>query len=166
MVEHGVFYVPTLTVHTFLKALGQETVGMNDAAWNWILRVCDDRWDTLERGQESGSQDRDGTDAGFFVAHGANAAELEDLVRGGFSPLQAIEAATRLAAECMDLERSVGTVEAGKYADLVTGRRRPAGRYLNLAQGRTDCSSIQRRASGQVMGAMLVYRSTVTTENR
>jgi imidazolonepropionase-like amidohydrolase len=119
MAENGVFYVPTLTVHTFLKELGQETIGMPDGAWNWLLRVCDDRWDTLERAKKAGVKIATGTDAGFFVEHGDNAFELEDLVRGGFSPMEAIQAATGLAAECMNMNQEIGTIEAGKYADLV-----------------------------------------------
>jgi len=119
MVEHNVFYVPTLTVHTFLKELGQKEIGMPDAAWNWLLKVCDERWDTLARAKRAGVKIAAGADAGFFVPHGENAAELEELVKGGFTPLEAIVAATQTAAECMGWEREIGTVEAGKYADLV-----------------------------------------------
>jgi imidazolonepropionase-like amidohydrolase len=119
MVEHNVFYVPTLTVHTFLKELGQKEVGMPDAAWNWLLKVCDDRWDTLARAKRAGVKIAAGTDAGFFVPHGENAAELAELVKGDFTPMEAIVAATQTAAECMGWEREIGTVEAGKYADLV-----------------------------------------------
>jgi imidazolonepropionase-like amidohydrolase len=60
-----------------------------------------------------------GTDAGFLVYHGQNAGELEELVKGGFTPMEAIVAATRVGAECLDLDRDVGTIEPGKYADLV-----------------------------------------------
>ncbi|MEZ4868671.1 MAG: amidohydrolase family protein [Caldilineaceae bacterium] len=119
MVANQVYYVPTLTVHTFLKELGQQTIGMSDAAWNWLLKVCDDRWDTLERAKKAGVQIAAGTDAGFFVPHGQNAAELEELVKGGFSPMEAIMAATCVAAACMDMTNEVGTLADGKYADLL-----------------------------------------------
>ena len=125
MVANDVTYVPTLTVHTFLLALGQATIGMSDAAWNWLRKVCDDRWDTLARAKQAGVRIAAGTDAGFFVPHGQNAAELEELVKGGFTPLEAIVAATQRAAACMDLADTVGTLAAGKLADLLIVDRDP-----------------------------------------
>ncbi len=62
-----------------------------------------------------------GTDAGgvpiFF--HGENAQELEYMVRLGLSPLEAIITSTRRSAECLRLEARIGTIEAGKEADLL-----------------------------------------------
>ncbi len=47
------------------------------------------------------------------------AREMELEVRGGFTPLQAIQAATIIPARAMGLDRESGTVERGKRADLV-----------------------------------------------
>ena len=47
------------------------------------------------------------------------ARELELQVRGGFTPMQAIQAATIVAARAMGLDQESGTVEPGKRADLV-----------------------------------------------
>jgi len=41
------------------------------------------------------------------------------LVAAGLSPMQAIQAATGWAAECVGLERDIGTIEKGKRADLI-----------------------------------------------
>ena len=51
--------------------------------------------------------------------HGENAEELVHMVRAGMSPMQAIVAATRNAAECVGLADRVGTLEPGKFADLL-----------------------------------------------
>jgi imidazolonepropionase-like amidohydrolase len=59
-----------------------------------------------------------GTDAGGH-GHPANAGELECLVKSGMTPMQAIQAATGWAAECLGREDALGTVAAGKLADLV-----------------------------------------------
>jgi imidazolonepropionase-like amidohydrolase len=59
-----------------------------------------------------------GTDSGV-TPHGRNLRELELMVSGGMTPMQAIEATTRSAAELMGLEEELGTLEPGKRADLV-----------------------------------------------
>jgi imidazolonepropionase-like amidohydrolase len=59
-----------------------------------------------------------GTDSGV-TPHGRNLRELELMVAGGMTPMQAIEATTRSAATLMGLEEELGTLEPGKRADLV-----------------------------------------------
>ena len=59
-----------------------------------------------------------GTDAGGH-GHPPNAGELPLLVDAGLTPMQAIQAATSWAAECVGLEREIGTLEKGKRADVV-----------------------------------------------
>ena len=58
------------------------------------------------------------TDAGVFP-HGRNAREFAMRVRLGQTPMQAIEGATRLAAEAIGWSDRVGTLAAGRYADLI-----------------------------------------------
>ena len=59
-----------------------------------------------------------GTDAGGWF-HGNNSVELDMLVDAGMTPMQAIIAGTREAATCCGLEGDLGTLEAGKLADLI-----------------------------------------------
>jgi imidazolonepropionase-like amidohydrolase len=61
-----------------------------------------------------------GTDAGTpYNRHDDLAQELALMVRYGLSPMQALVAATRNAAENMDVAHLVGTVEVGKRADVI-----------------------------------------------
>ena len=41
------------------------------------------------------------------------------MVKNGMTPMQAIESATRVASECVGIESDVGTLQVGKYADLI-----------------------------------------------
>src|SRR5690606_34031375 len=61
-----------------------------------------------------------GTDSGVpFTHHGNNLDELAYLVEMGLSPMEAIQVATRHSAELLGLSERIGTIEAGKLADLV-----------------------------------------------
>jgi imidazolonepropionase-like amidohydrolase len=53
------------------------------------------------------------------VPHGQNARELSYRVRLGESPMAAIVSATRTSAEIMGWADRVGTIERGKFADLI-----------------------------------------------
>jgi len=59
-----------------------------------------------------------GTDPGVSL-HGRNADEFELLVEYGLTPAQAVRAATVDAAELLGLQAEIGSLEAGKRADLV-----------------------------------------------
>ena len=61
-----------------------------------------------------------GSDAPWLVVPGFSLHdELELLVKAGFTPGNALQAATRDVAEFLGLQGSLGTIEAGKVADLV-----------------------------------------------
>ena len=72
----------------------------------------------LSRAFQSGVKVAFGTDAGVYP-HGLNAREFNSMVRGGLSPLAAIQAATVNAADLLGWGDRVGAIEPGKWADLV-----------------------------------------------
>ena len=65
-----------------------------------------------------------GTDAGVYP-HGDNAKQFHYMVKFGMSPAGAIRAATSAAADLIDRAKDVGTLEAGKYADLIAVTANP-----------------------------------------
>jgi imidazolonepropionase-like amidohydrolase len=61
-----------------------------------------------------------GSDAGVpYIRHGDNARELKMFVELGMSPMQAIIAATKTAAEAVGLADKVGMIQEGKIADIL-----------------------------------------------
>jgi imidazolonepropionase-like amidohydrolase len=74
--------------------------------------------ETVQRALAAGVKVSAGTDAGGH-GHPVNARELECLVEAGLSPMQALRAGTGVAAECLGWQGDVGTVAAGRLADLV-----------------------------------------------
>lgn len=59
-----------------------------------------------------------GTDAGVYP-HGDNARQFFYMVKFGMTPAQAIRAATSNAADLIGRSKDVGTIEPGKYADII-----------------------------------------------
>jgi len=59
-----------------------------------------------------------GTDAAVYP-HGLNAHEFAVYVRLGLTPLQAIQTATINASDLLGRTSTIGTLEPGKYADLI-----------------------------------------------
>jgi imidazolonepropionase-like amidohydrolase len=80
--------------------------------------------------------------------------ELELFVRAGFTPMEAIQAATIVPARAMRLDGGVGTVEPGKRADLILLDRNPLEDISNIRTVKTvilhgriyDCSRLWKVA--------------------
>ncbi|MGB8259449.1 MAG: amidohydrolase family protein [Terracidiphilus sp.] len=72
-----------------------------------------------------------GTDAGVYP-HGDNAKQFHYMVKFGLTPAAAIHAATSSAADLIDRAKDVGTLEAGKYADLIAVTENPLARIEAL----------------------------------
>ncbi len=82
--------------------------------------------ESFQRAWKGGAKMAFGTDAGVYP-HGDNARQFKYMVQYGMTPLQAIQAATRSAAEALGWQDHVGTVEAGKFADLIAVGGDPLG---------------------------------------
>jgi len=59
-----------------------------------------------------------GTDAGVYP-HGDNAKQFVTMVQWGMTPAQAIRTATQNSADLIGRSKDVGTIEIGKYADII-----------------------------------------------
>ena len=112
MADKGIFFVPTFTVYVFHGERGTP----HGQARAQALRAH--HVGSVQRALAAGVKVVAGTDAGGWV-HGNNAQELQCLVEAGMTPMQAVVAATGWAAECLGLEKDIGTVQQGKVADLV-----------------------------------------------
>jgi imidazolonepropionase-like amidohydrolase len=66
--------------------------------------------------------------------HGRNLRELALLTEVGLSPMEALVATTRTAAECLGWQDRVGTLEPGKLADVVVTRGDPLADIHALAE--------------------------------
>jgi imidazolonepropionase-like amidohydrolase len=114
MLAKGTYLCPTLTVTEYV-APGRAAAG----APIWV-KMLEYHRDSFRRAVRKGVKVALGTDAGGFAWEDLNEAkEFDYMVRYGMTPMQSILAGTRAAAELLDMGDRVGTVEAGKMADLV-----------------------------------------------
>ncbi|MGB9122679.1 MAG: amidohydrolase family protein [Candidatus Angelobacter sp.] len=74
--------------------------------------------ENFERAVKGGAKMAFGTDAGVYP-HGDNAKQFFYMVKFGMTPAQAIRAATSSAADLIGRAKDVGTLEAGKFADVI-----------------------------------------------
>ena len=117
MLDRGTYLVPTLLVA--VAALeGGEADGLPEHGLLKLREVFEDHRDSIRRAHRAGVKIALGTDAGVFP-HGVNLRELGLMVDVGMSPMEAIVAGTRTAAECLGWDDLVGTLEEGKLADVV-----------------------------------------------
>jgi imidazolonepropionase-like amidohydrolase len=119
MAERGIFLVPTLAwFFNVAEAVPSAAFHADYIRKGRVMAEASARSIALAR--EAGVRIAAGTDTGApLVPHSSLRRELEILVRLGFTPLEAIVAGTRVAAEAIRMQALVGTLEAGKLADLI-----------------------------------------------
>jgi imidazolonepropionase-like amidohydrolase len=110
MVTRGVYWVPTIMVGAHV-APGR--------GGNWPRMVEVERA-AFGKAVKKGVKIAFGTDAGGFAWTGLNQArELKYYVDYGMTPMAAIRSATAVAAELLGWQDRLGTIEAGKFADII-----------------------------------------------
>jgi len=122
MKAKGVWLVPTIVVsqqgaREFYKKIGSP---------DWYLDRVDstgkDHWAMLQKAIKMGVNIGLGTDQFPFEPNGgttATVAEAELYVKAGMTPLQALQSATIQTAKLLDMDKDVGRIVPGQYADIV-----------------------------------------------
>jgi imidazolonepropionase-like amidohydrolase len=75
-----------------------------------------------------------GSDA-VMTMHGQNTRELEWFVQAGMTPAQALGTATSSAAALLGLDKNIGTLAPGYYADIVAVEGDPLSDIKAVTQG-------------------------------
>ena len=115
--KNGTYLVPTL----YLMDWNRENMGQRHAP-DYIVRkmqsVSAVGQNNAKKAFAAGVKVAFGTDAAVYP-HGLNAHEFAVYVRLGMTPLQAIQTATLNASDLLGWSTKIGTIEPGKFADLV-----------------------------------------------
>jgi len=109
MVEKGTFWCPTIC--TYIPESDEE---MTDVRRRVIAR----HKETFQKAVKMGVKIAFGTDVGAYE-HGTSVREFLKMVEYGMKPVDALRSATTRAAELLRMEKDLGTIEPGKWADMI-----------------------------------------------
>lgn len=131
MKRHGTYLVPTIiagkTSADSAKIFGYYSAIVTPKA----LVIGTKIQETFGKAYKAGVKIAFGTDAGVFV-HGFNAKEFEYMVEAGMPPMEAIQAATITNAGILGMKDQIGSIEAGKIADIVASVEDPTKNIKTL----------------------------------
>jgi imidazolonepropionase-like amidohydrolase len=117
MKERGTYLCPTVYLQDWLMQ-NLQSLGLTPSNVEKAKTVMPIAQRNLSHAFQSGVKIAFGTDAAVYP-HGLNAHEFEKMVQMGLPPLTAIQAATVNAADLIGWSDRVGTLEPGKFADII-----------------------------------------------
>jgi len=116
--ETGAYLVPTLLAGKTVATIAVESDILSPAVAEKAIRVGNDMAGSFEKAHKAGVNIAYGTDSGISP-HGTNAQEAVLMVEAGMDEIDVLVSATINAADLIDMSDSVGTIEAGKFADII-----------------------------------------------
>jgi imidazolonepropionase-like amidohydrolase len=132
MAKEGIFLVPTLKAG--FDIIDGDKPGIPDWIMEKSKETQEDAMLSLRRAHEMGVPIAMGTDAATpYNFHGENALELEYMSQAGLSAMDCIVASTKNAARALGWENKLGTLQAGKLADLIVVNKDPLKDLKSLA---------------------------------
>jgi imidazolonepropionase-like amidohydrolase len=123
LVERGTYWCPTLSV--YLPEAREDNTEMR-------RRIVQHHKEVFQKAMRMGAKICFGTDVGAFE-HGSSAREFVKMVEYGMKPIEAIRSATTRAAELLRMEKQIGSIEAGKLADIIAVEGNPLDDIRALA---------------------------------
>ncbi|HWC78161.1 MAG TPA: amidohydrolase family protein [Blastocatellia bacterium] len=115
LVEHGTFWCPTLGVYL------PETREDNS---EFRRRIVARHKEVFQKAMKMGVKIAFGTDVGAYE-HGTSVREFYKMVEYGMKPIDAIRSATVTGAQLLRMEKQIGSIEPGKYADVIAVEGNP-----------------------------------------
>jgi imidazolonepropionase-like amidohydrolase len=146
MTQRHVYMVPTLSALATTAAC-PTGCGIPDSARSKARNMVKQHERSFRTALRRGVPIALGTDAGTpFNDHGNNAQELERMVALGMTPMDAIMTSTSAAARLLGLTQEIGSIAAGKQADLLFVEGNPLRNIGVLLKRERTCSSDAARS--------------------
>jgi imidazolonepropionase-like amidohydrolase len=117
--EAGIPVVPTLSHRTDHAIEVRRKIGTPENVLTKMKTIQPHTFESFKKMHQAGIKLAMGTDTGLDPEMGQSARELEIYVKLGMSPTEAIQTATKNAAEALRMDKDLGTLEVGKLADVL-----------------------------------------------
>lgn len=132
--EHGTYLIPTLAVGEYFMEEASESQALSKA-YQLHVTYREPTHKMLARAIARGVKVGVGSDNVGFPPNFA-AREFRYLTELGMTPMQAIQAGTRVNSELLGQQAHLGTLEAGKYADIIATKENPLDDISELTRVR------------------------------
>jgi len=127
----GAYLVPTLLAGDTVVKMAKTSNFMSPAIKEKAIRVGGDMKGNFAKAYKAGVKIAYGTDSGVSQ-HGTNAMEAVLMFKAGMTAMDVIKSATVNAADLVDMTKTLGTIEAGKYADIIATDASPLANIEEL----------------------------------
>lgn len=117
MNQHGTYLVPTMYLQTWMLE-NYQSIGLPPMYAGKMRQIIEIARKNLSHAFAGGVKVAFGTDAAVYP-HGLNAHEFNEYVHMGMTPIQAIQTATVNAADLLGWSDRIGSLDTGKFADIV-----------------------------------------------
>ena len=128
--EHGTWLVMDIFNTEYTQAYGREN-GVLEDNLRKDREIAQIQRDNFRAAHRAGARMAFGSDAGV-MPHGTAGGQFRFMVEYGMTPLEAIQAATRNAAQALGREEDVGAIAVGRYGDLVAVHGDPLANVREL----------------------------------
>jgi imidazolonepropionase-like amidohydrolase len=118
MILRGTYYVPTICAGKFVAEKAKIEGFYPKVIVPKALAIGPKIQETFAKAYQRGVKIAFGTDSGVSY-HGENAKEFIYMTEVGMPPIEALISATRTPAEMLKLDKDLGTISVGKYADII-----------------------------------------------
>jgi imidazolonepropionase-like amidohydrolase len=116
--KHGTYLVPTILAGKTVAELALKPGHFHPTVQEKAARIGPLMQDMFKRAYAAGVKVAFGTDSGVST-HGENAREFGYMVEAGMPAIEAILAATRNAADLIGAADRIGSIQAGRFADVI-----------------------------------------------
>ncbi len=122
MMKNGTFWCPTLSV--YIPETPEDDTELR-------RKIVAHHKEVFQKAMKMGIKIAFGTDVGAYE-HGTSVREFERMVDYGMTPLNAIRSATITASQLLRMEKQIGSIEPGKFADLIAVKGNPLENITTL----------------------------------
>lgn len=124
MIEKGTYYVPTISAGKWVAEKATVEGYYPELVVPKALEIGPKIQNTFAEAYAYGVNIAFGTDAGVFP-HGQNGKEFRYMAEVGMPVMETIKSATTVAATVLGMQDEIGSIEAGKFADIVATDQNP-----------------------------------------